>query len=185
MDSASCCRVGDTHGAEELRFQRVTRAYTFRSGGFAAWTRARIAVIGAGLLGSRLAEEAVLSGTHVTVFEPDLLPFNVQAYCACGAVHEVVGTDGANTPSCTCCGRAMHWLRETRTEEMDIVEVRRRGILDVPLAALGIPAGALLVARSAGPSALRMLLAGSQQQPDASRRCGGPSRPRPFAEVSP
>jgi hypothetical protein len=50
---------------------RVAQTHNFRGGDFARWTRTCLAVIGAGTIGWRLAEEAVLSGAHVTVFDPD------------------------------------------------------------------------------------------------------------------
>jgi molybdopterin/thiamine biosynthesis adenylyltransferase len=96
--------------------------------------------------------------TRPIALAPYLLPWNVQAYCTCGAVRDVVGTDRASAPRCPTCGHAMHWLTETRIESVCMDQAGELGILDAPLASLGIPAGALVVACGAERPPLRMLL---------------------------
>lgn len=58
--------------ADQCRFSRLMNAYAFRDGGFESWLTTPLAVIGAGMLGARLCEEAVLAGASVVVFEPDI-----------------------------------------------------------------------------------------------------------------
>lgn len=54
------------------RYRRLRENAAFRDGGFARWECARLAIIGVGVLGSRLAPEIVRSGASVWVcdFEP-------------------------------------------------------------------------------------------------------------------
>lgn len=54
------------------RYRRLRENAVFRDGGFARWECARLAIIGGGVLGSRLAPEIVRSGANVWVcdFEP-------------------------------------------------------------------------------------------------------------------
>jgi hypothetical protein len=58
--------------ADQCRFSRLMNAYPFRDGGFDHWLTTPLAVIGAGMLGARLCEEAVLAGASVVVFDPDI-----------------------------------------------------------------------------------------------------------------
>lgn len=53
-------------------FSRLGQTATFRAGGLSAWRRARVAVVGIGVLGSRLAVEAVRSGARALLIDPDL-----------------------------------------------------------------------------------------------------------------
>lgn len=53
------------------RFQRVRATEMFRDGGFERWQSALLGIVGCGTLGSRLALEAVRSGTRVRVWDPD------------------------------------------------------------------------------------------------------------------
>jgi hypothetical protein len=52
----------------------------------------------------------------------------------------------------------MLWLEETRIESVRLEQAYDLGILDASLDALGVPAGALIVATTPGQPALRMLL---------------------------
>lgn len=112
-----------------------------------------------GTLGDLFTLAEHLVAARPVAIAPHLLPLNVQAYCACGTVQDVAGTDRAAAPPCPRCGVAMRWLAETRSELVQIEEARSLGILDTPLAALGIPPGALVAARSLERPPLRMLLA--------------------------
>lgn len=49
------------------RYRRLRENAVFRDGGFTRWERARLAIIGGGVLGSRLAPEIVRSGASVMV----------------------------------------------------------------------------------------------------------------------
>lgn len=51
--------------------QRLPQTATFRNDGFVRWELARLAIIGCGMLGSRLAVEAVRSGTNVRLYDFD------------------------------------------------------------------------------------------------------------------
>lgn len=52
-------------------YQRLLETGTFRNDGFVRWELARLAIIGCGMLGSRLAVEAVRSGTSVRLYDFD------------------------------------------------------------------------------------------------------------------
>lgn len=54
------------------RFSRLRETRTFRSGGHGRWQESRLAMIGAGNLGGRLAKEAVRSGASVLICDPDV-----------------------------------------------------------------------------------------------------------------
>lgn len=57
---------------DKLRFGRLSQTRTFGDGGLRSWSQAVIAIIGAGLIGGRLAFEAVLSGVgEVLVWDFD------------------------------------------------------------------------------------------------------------------
>ncbi|NUQ63741.1 MAG: ThiF family adenylyltransferase [Pirellulales bacterium] len=57
--------------AEDVAFDRVRRVHTFRRDRFARWCGAEIGVVGAGLLGSRVAIEIVRSGGRVWLCDFD------------------------------------------------------------------------------------------------------------------
>lgn len=57
---------------DQLRFGRLSRTRTFARDGVRSWSQSIIAIIGAGLIGGRLAFEAVLSGVgEVLVWDHD------------------------------------------------------------------------------------------------------------------
>ena len=87
-----------------------------------------------------------------------LLPLNDQAVCPCGAVRPAVGTDRLTPPRCNACGRPMRWLGAVQRPSVDAAFAAEAGVLHQPLARLGVPDGAMLVARAPARPALRMLL---------------------------
>lgn len=46
----------------DIRYGKLSRTPTFRAGGFAAWSTTTLGIVGGGMLGGRLAREAVMSG---------------------------------------------------------------------------------------------------------------------------
>jgi hypothetical protein len=103
------------------------------------------------------AAETDLGGGPVEI-EPYLHPLNGQATCECGAVSTAFGTDWSDPPLCPNCASPMHWLRETQSDRLTRGQAASRGLLDRRLAALGLPAGALFVARASGRPVRRLLL---------------------------
>lgn len=85
-------------------------------------------------------------------------PLNVQAACTCGNVKIAAGTDWAKAPACNVCRSPMQWLAETQIDRIDREAAAELQVLDMPLAELGYPTGAMFSARSSGKPALRLLL---------------------------
>jgi len=103
------------------------------------------------------AAEATLGSSLVDV-EPYLHPLNVQASCGCGAVVDAFGTDWAAPPLCSVCASPTRWLQEVQIDRVRKEQVASWGILAKPLASLGVPSGAMFVARAGNRPALRLLL---------------------------
>ena len=95
------------------------------------------------------------SGVDVEVY---LHPLNVQASCCCGAVVSAVGSDWAEPPLCSSCSCRMRWLKEVQMERFTKEQAESWGVLGRPLAALGIPGGAMFVARANDWPVHRLLL---------------------------
>ena len=72
MASVNLSRIADSISDDEIRFRSLQQTPNFRGGGFAVWNQATLGVFGAGVLGFRLGEEAVLSGAQVLVVDPDI-----------------------------------------------------------------------------------------------------------------
>jgi hypothetical protein len=85
-------------------------------------------------------------------------PWNIQASCQCGAVVCAVGTDWAPPPACPSCSSRMQWLKEVQVAQATREQAESWGILACPLASLGIPSGAMFVARASGRPTRRLLL---------------------------
>jgi molybdopterin/thiamine biosynthesis adenylyltransferase len=101
---------------------------------------------------------AAAGGSPQIDLEPYLHPLNVQAACPCGAVVSAVGTAWAEPPLCESCRSRLSWLPEIQIDRITRLQAESRGIQDVPLAQLGIPAGGMFVARSPGRPTRRLLL---------------------------
>ncbi len=100
----------------DLRYDRLRRTRTFRDGGHEAWTRARIGVIGAGVLGGPLAVAIARSGARVVVFDPqDGAPENL------GTQLVAAGEPKAETVAAAC-----NAMREGSAEAV-ISDIRHAG----------------------------------------------------------
>lgn len=72
MNSTRFSGVADAAAAYDGRYHNLAQTPNFRDGRYEMWSHAMLAVIGVGLLGFRVAEEAVVSGAQVLVFDPDI-----------------------------------------------------------------------------------------------------------------
>jgi hypothetical protein len=97
-------------------------------------------------------------GARQLDIEPYLHPLNTQASCGCGAVVAAVGTDWAAPPACSKCASPTRWLSEVQVDRVTREQAAQWDILDTPLAELGIPCGAMLVARTRGRRPRHLLL---------------------------
>lgn len=111
-----------------------------------------------GTLADVFAAAETVVGSSAIVLEPYLHPWNVQASCPCGAVVRAVGTDWAPPPECPSCSSRMQWLKEVQAAQGSKEEAESWGVLAQPLASLGIPCGAMFVARANGRPVRRLLL---------------------------
>ncbi len=113
------------------------------------------------------AAEHAIGGSEIEL-ETYLHPWNVQASCQCGAVACAVGTDWAVPPRCPKCSNRMQWLKEIQVAKATREQAASWGILANSLETLGVPRGAMFVARAGGHAARRLLLRwpkeGSQAQ---------------------
>jgi len=90
--------------------------------------------------------------------EPYAHPLCTEALCPCGTRRHAVGTQWAERPSCDDCKNTMMYLRETARYRLDQSRLDETKIADVPLAKLGLPSGAMFVARVAGRPPVRFVL---------------------------
>lgn len=105
-------------GADLRGLDRLAQSATLGSGGLALWRQSRMGVIGAGLLGSRLAPELVRSGAAVTIFDPQSVAeenLGTQAFNRTGEAKAILLRE-------TCCA-----IRHGRADAQ-AVDVRHAGI---------------------------------------------------------
>ncbi len=88
---------------------------------------------------------------------PLAAPLALAAACSCGSGVVQPACVWSTPPACPRCGRAMYWRRDALLASIGAAQAAHLRILDAPLAALGIPDGALVVAR-AGATRTDLLL---------------------------
>lgn len=108
--------------------------------------------------GDVLRESRQRLGEEQVTLEPYAHALCTEVYCQCGATRQVVGTRWASPPQCPKCRRPMEWLIETQRQRLRPDELNELGIERVPLSELGLPEGAMIVARADGKPPLRLVL---------------------------
>lgn len=85
-------------------------------------------------------------------------PFSLEARCGCGERKLQTRCVWAPPLTCPACGGAMRWRRDVALASIDAEQACVLRVLDEPLAALGVPDGALVTARGVGVHPARFVL---------------------------
>jgi hypothetical protein len=97
-------------------------------------------------------------GRREVTLTPFAAPLAPGATCRCGASRAAVRCVWSAPPACPRCRTPMAWRRELLLPSFGAAQAALLGILDAPLATLGIPDGALLTVHAGDAPPVRLLL---------------------------
>jgi hypothetical protein len=127
--------------------------------GHQIWTPVELEFdVSAGTLADVFTAAETAVGSQEIDLEPYLHPWNLQATCPCGTVVHAVGTDVVSPPECPTCTGRMRWLAEMQVVRATRAQAESWGVLQRPLISLGIPSGAMFLARATGRPTRRLWL---------------------------